>query len=508
MLVDLAHKPSVSQPDPSKSALTSSSPSSSTASQSQSISTSKQPVNGVTKSPFFPTIDPSTAWPSGGFKIGKGLRNAGNTCFLNSSLQVLLHTPPLVRYLKDGDHPFESCKKPSFCMACSLQKCVMASFQRPGGAYVPIFLPKLKLIAKHFRLGRQEDSHEFLRFCIDGLQESALFGKSPKLEQRLKESTFVHQIFGGRLRSRVKCTECGHPSDTFDSVLDLSLDVNGCDSIKQALNRFVRVDTLKGSNKYKCEKCKKLVVAEKNFTICDAPMILTIHLKRFTPTGRKYTDLVKYPELLDLAPYMSDGHGPKYSLYGVVNHMGGGPNSGHYTAFVKSSEGRWHEMDDDYVTASRAPGENRSAYILFYVRQRGSALDAAINGGIRASNGASHKFSNSSGNSVSPSVNGKRPRESDANEQAGPSKKKGAFIGPTLPPSNATPNGSPSSHSPTSSNATSFYSKPNNKSLLPNPFALADHKFATPGKKGGNFNGKPPKKISIIGGMKRRTVTA
>jgi len=31
-------------------------------------------------------------------------------------------------------------------------------------------------IAKHMRLGRQEDSHEFLRFVVDALQESALFG--------------------------------------------------------------------------------------------------------------------------------------------------------------------------------------------------------------------------------------------------------------------------------------------------------------------------------------------
>lgn len=75
-----------------------------------------------------------------------------------------------------------------------------------------------------------------------------------KLEQKFKEQTFVHQLFGGRLRSRVHCTECGHNSDTFDSILDLSLDLGGARSLKDALENLVRVDVLKGQNKYKCEK--------------------------------------------------------------------------------------------------------------------------------------------------------------------------------------------------------------------------------------------------------------
>lgn len=65
----------------------------------------------------------------------------------------------------------------------------------------------------------------------------------------------MHQIFGGRLRSRVLCTSCGHASDTFDSVLDISLDLpRNVESIRDALAQFVKVDQLRGSNKYKCEK--------------------------------------------------------------------------------------------------------------------------------------------------------------------------------------------------------------------------------------------------------------
>jgi len=69
----------------------------------------------------------------------------------------------------------------------------------------------------------------------------------------------------------------------------------------------VQIDYLRGANKYKCEHCKKPVNAEKQLTVHDAPMCLTVHLKRFTPLGRKLGHAIDYPHTLDLQPAMSEG---------------------------------------------------------------------------------------------------------------------------------------------------------------------------------------------------------
>ncbi|EGO02032.1 hypothetical protein SERLA73DRAFT_49755, partial [Serpula lacrymans var. lacrymans S7.3] len=327
------------------------------------------PSSGQKKQPQLYNGVLDLSWPSG-CSVGSGLHNTGNTCFLNSALQCLLHTPPLLHIISAHSKADPCRVKTGFCMSCNLRQ-VAVEAHATKRAFVPYpITTKLQTIAKHMKRGRQEDSHEFLRYAIDALQKSCLAGYPPKLDPKVAETTWVHRIFGGHLRSRVTCRECQHNSDTFDSILDLSLDIYGVASIKEALRKFVAVDYLKGSDKYKCEKCKKAVIAEKRFTVHDAPVVLTVHLKRFSPLGRKIGHYVKYDDRLGLQPIMSEGQfGPSYSLYGVICHAGGGPNSGHYYAHVKGGNGQWYEMNDGMVSSQRnSPVGMKNAYMLFYIR--------------------------------------------------------------------------------------------------------------------------------------------
>ena len=191
------------------------------------VATAASRLTGAKVKSLYPgTID--MAWPSS-FSRGAGLYNSGNTCFLNSALQCLFHTPPLLKLLivhKKDDcsyipffhsqvtHPLlgQTGRAEGFCMACILRTVAIRAHNNQG-AFSPslvtnnlqsTFRPFLALplgclpisiaIAKHLRKGRQEDTHEFLRYAIDALQKSCLAGYPPFVSTNFL-GTYVYLIF-------------------------------------------------------------------------------------------------------------------------------------------------------------------------------------------------------------------------------------------------------------------------------------------------------------------------
>lgn len=164
-------------------------------------------------------------WPKV-MKIGPGLYNCGNTCFLNSVLQCLTYTAPFASYCLKKKHRAKckiSSTSTSFCVLCFFEEHINKVFSTNERVIVPNAVVKnLKAVCSRFRLGRQEDSHELLILLIDKMQ-SNLFGNPKKLEKAQAEKSVLSQIFMGSLKSTVECLSCKGTSDRLETCFDLCL---------------------------------------------------------------------------------------------------------------------------------------------------------------------------------------------------------------------------------------------------------------------------------------------
>ncbi|KAI6687085.1 hypothetical protein NL676_023913 [Syzygium grande] len=246
-----------------------------------------------------------------------GLRNLGNSCYLNSVLQCLTYTPPLANFCLKNLHSSlcdsgADVERKRDCPFCLLEKRIARSLRLDQPQDAPAKIQGcLRLYAEHFRCGRQEDAHEFLRYVIDACHNTCLRLKKLRQQQRNGAEapncgdSVVKEIFGGALQSQVKCLSCGAESNKVDDIMDISLDVLQSSSLKEALHKFFQPEVLDGNNKYKCENCKKLVVAKKQMSVFQAPNVLVIQFKRFEGIyGGKIDKAISFEEVLVLSSFM------------------------------------------------------------------------------------------------------------------------------------------------------------------------------------------------------------
>ncbi|KAL6441917.1 hypothetical protein ACFW04_002356 [Cataglyphis niger] len=312
----------------------------------------------------------------GTFPVGAGMYNIGNTCYLNSTLQALFHIPALVNWLLSDPHhnsKMEQNDGNGECLTCAMAKTLQFTHQKSGGAIKPFYIfNKLKLICRTMVPGQQEDAHEFLRYLLEGMERAYLNRhKATKLDSYSKETTPINQIFGGYIRTEVKCLQCQHVSTTFQHFQDLLVDIRKANTLDEALNSYFSREQL-DNNDYKCEACKRRVPATKQFTLERPPKVLCVQLKRFSVLGGKISRHIGFKQTIDMGPYLwrEPGESPKqltYKLMSMVTHMGPSVNCGHYTAIAQVSSGQYYSFDDCCVRPINLNNVlNTNAYIMIF----------------------------------------------------------------------------------------------------------------------------------------------
>lgn len=331
----------------------------------------------------------------------KGIVNLGNTCYLNSCIQIFCQFECLNQIvLKVPIHNPTKVEK----IFWENWKSIVSIMQTASGTKTEFLHPSglvgaIQQIAKHkrkpiFEQGSPEDISEFILFFIDTLHECLtraipvqISGHSEnatddlaievyktlktEYEKAFSEILYLfHGVSVSRISSLTSPPKIHSQRVELFHMLDLPILAKPC-TLYECLDDYVKPEILDGDNKWYNEESGKYEDIEKSLVFWSFPTILVICLKRILFDGQRNHSMVNYPTTLDLQKYATGYKrtGFVYDLQGICAHIGG-MNDGHYTSFVKK-DNHWFYCNDERIQIVEKEEHLLTKYAscLFYMKK-------------------------------------------------------------------------------------------------------------------------------------------
>lgn len=354
-----------------------------------------------------------------------GLTNLGNTCYMNSVVQMLSHCSGFRSFFRDflraaaplrlaGEGGYKISRQSTTRLKdtlhvdtspdkLALTEATHALLRVLWSGRWPYVSPRyfVHAVWKHgglFAARKQQDANEFLNFYLGRVDDEL---KAPKAT-----SSVMMDLFGIDQYQEVQCDGCSTVTKRTEPLLGLVLSLPDedktdasvmadSDSVKvekeidllecfkslQTTGRFIE------ENQFHCDKCNCKRDATWSVALQRRPQSLLISLRRtlWNPEKGVHKDSrrVKFPVELDASQLLemeNDKTSPvdafegcHYSLISVVSHSGSSPFVGHYISWcrVDGVNGKkWYLFNDSSVTrASEANVLEAEAFILLYERR-------------------------------------------------------------------------------------------------------------------------------------------
>ncbi len=313
-----------------------------------------------------------------------GILNMGNTCYANSTIQLLKAFPALSAFClsQESDPTKPDTKEGKVWLGYrdllnSLWSGHRPAYCRPAGFLAAIHEAVQDTQYEQFATRMPNDAHEYLVFLLDRFQtavgkELASASEEASASTKAWHAAFAKDFspvvskFFGQLTKSVKCSNCSYESKTYEVFNSLKVSPQTPQvTLEKALEQEFHNEEI---DEYSCDKCKGRHKAFVGHKINRLPPYLFTVIRRFEGTNRKDNRPVSIEnESLLLTQFTSEEcaeANKPYKLLGIVDHHGSA-FGGHYVAQIKHlANNRWYLYDDETAHNMSGPSVGPSAYIM------------------------------------------------------------------------------------------------------------------------------------------------
>jgi len=293
-----------------------------------------------------------------------GMKNIGNSCYLNSVLQQLYRIPRFHRFIISAEQINKETQPVLFALNGLFKEMDRREREASQEKRIAIIDPTefIKILGNEIYNGSQLDSNEALCKIIDKL----------KNELDSESRAIINREFDIDMINQVNCHTCGTQEIIENGEAILRLKVTS--RLEESVTNFFAPENI---DDYKCVCCGHKENITRTSIMNSSPNTLIVSLNRFTFTNGKAAKLnsrVEFPDILEMPEVKG-----KYVLTGVIVHQGGS-GGGHYFSFVKSPHANfWYTLNDAQVKLHLGFNNVReicygngnaclNAYILFYTK--------------------------------------------------------------------------------------------------------------------------------------------